>query len=291
VVFTHLNLYGVKKKQMKNQIPLRVSSLCKAYFQKGEEPFVAVDDISFELKEGECFGLLGPNGAGKSSSMKCITGFYPNTSGVVSIFGWDVHKNPREARSFLGVCAQDETLDTDFSVQNQMIRYGTFFKLPVTECKVRTKTLLQRFGLEDKASMSVETLSGGMKRRLQVARALISEPRLVILDEPTTGLDPEARRHLWDILIELRAKGVTILLSTHYMEEAERLCDRVAILDHGKILDVDAPHILVQKHCGTIFVSEEVRPGVVWNRPPNLEDVYLKLTGAKLNGTFSEIRL
>ncbi len=265
-----------------SQIPLRVEGLSKTYFRKGEDPFPAVRNISFDLIPGECFGLLGPNGAGKSTSMKCITGFYPTTSGTVSIFGINVHTHPREARALLGVCSQDETLDTDFSVQNQMIRYGTFFKIPVPECKVRARNLLERFGIADKSKESVEVLSGGMKRRLQVARALISEPRLVILDEPTTGLDPEARRHLWDILLELRKNGVTILLSTHYMEEAERLCDRVAILHKGEILDVDAPAILVPKYCGTELIHEEVRPGVVWNRPPNLEDVYLKLTGASL---------
>ncbi len=262
--------------------PLQVSSLVKTYLRKEEVPLEAVRDVSFALNEGECFGLLGPNGAGKSTTMKCIVGLYPTTSGSISLFGIDVHKNPREARLPLGVCAQEETLDTDFSVENQMIRYGTFFKLPVTVAQERAKQILKRFQLDGKAKESVEALSGGMKRKLQVARALISEPRLLILDEPTTGLDPEARRHLWDILLELRKKGVTILLSTHYMEEAERLCDRIAILHKGKILDIDAPSALVAKYCGTDLLQEEVRPGVIWNRPPNLEDVYLKLTGATL---------
>jgi lipooligosaccharide transport system ATP-binding protein len=256
--------------------------LVKTYFGREGASLEAVKGISFELKEGECFGLLGPNGAGKSTTMKCITGFYPTTSGSVYLFNIDVHKDPRRARRFLGVCAQEETLDTDFSVENQMIRYGTFFKIPVTECQQRTKHILKTFQLANKAHESVESLSGGMKRKLQVARALISEPRLLILDEPTTGLDPEARRHLWDILTDLRKKGVTILLSTHYMEEAERLCDRIAILHKGNILDIDVPSSLVQKYCGTDSIREEVRPGVVWNRPPNLEDVYLKLTGSAL---------
>jgi lipooligosaccharide transport system ATP-binding protein len=180
------------------------------------------------------------------------------------------------------VCSQEETLDTDFSVESQLVRYGTFFKIPISECKVRAEILLKRFSLIDKRKESIESLSGGMKRRLQVARALISNPKLLILDEPTTGLDPEARRQLWEILVDLRRENVSVMLSTHYMEEAERLCDRVAIMHKGQILDVAPPAALVAKHIGSDLVAEEIRPGVVWKRPPTLEDVYLKLTGATL---------
>jgi ABC-type multidrug transport system ATPase subunit len=143
--------------------------------------------------------------------------------------------------------------------------------------------LLARFGIEEKAHELVESLSGGMKRRLQVARALISNPRVLVLDEPTTGLDPGMRRSLWEILVEERAKGKAILLSTHYMEEAERLCDRVALIDRGSFRDAGSPRSLIARHMGADPVEEELRPGVSWRRAPNLEDVYLKLTGARLH--------
>ncbi len=261
---------------------LIVKDLKKVYKGRKGESFTAVDGISFDVKKGECFGLLGPNGAGKSTSMKCITGFYPATQGQVFIMNIDVHKESKTARKYLGVCSQDDTLDTDFNVFDQMVSYATYFGISKAEAKKRTEELLKKFGLAEKSRVAVEELSGGMRRRLQVARALISNPDVLVLDEPTTGLDPEVRRELWDIIIESREKGMSILLSTHYMEEAERLCDRVAILHKGKLLDCDSPQELIKKHVGEKMVEEEVRPGVFWKRPPNLEDVYLKLTGRKL---------
>ena len=263
---------------------LQVSHLSKRYaLRGGDEPFLeAVSDVSFEVRAGECFGLLGPNGAGKSTTIHCISGFYPATSGSVALGGFDVHREPRRARQLLGVCSQDDTLDTDFAVRDQLIGYGRFFRIPKPECRRRADQLLALFGLEAKASAPIESLSGGMRRRLQVARSLISEPRLLVLDEPTTGLDPEVRRVVWQVLTDRRAAGAALLLSTHYMEEAERLCDRIAILHGGRILDVAPPAELVARHVGTGEVAEEIRPGVVWRRPANLEDVYLKLTGSKL---------
>jgi lipooligosaccharide transport system ATP-binding protein len=174
-------------------------------------------------------------------------------------------------------------LDTDFRVFDQLVRHATFFRMPAADCAHRARALLERFGIADKANELVEGLSGGMKRRLQVARALIAQPRVLVLDEPTTGLDPGMRRSLWEILVEERAKGAAILLCTHYMEEAERLCDRVALIDTGTIRDVGSPGSLVERHMGTGTVEEELRPGVVWRRAPNLEDVYLRLTGARLH--------
>ncbi|HKE15661.1 MAG TPA: ABC transporter ATP-binding protein [Kofleriaceae bacterium] len=263
---------------------LIVARLTKRYHLRSGDPPVleAVSDISFEIAPGECFGLLGPNGAGKSTTIQCISGFYPASSGRVTIGGFDVHRDPKSARQLLGVCSQEDTLDTDFSVRDQLARYATFFRVPLREGRRRADELLRRFGLDDKAEQPVESLSGGMRRRLQVARTLISEPRVLLLDEPTTGLDPEVRRLLWDILMEARGQGVAMLLSTHYMDEAERLCDRVAMLHQGKILDCAAPQDLIERHIGAGEVEEEVRPGVVWRRPPNLEDVYLKVTGARL---------
>ncbi len=267
---------------MQAQAPLVVRDLRKAYTLPGRPPLFAVDGISFQIEKGQCFGLLGPNGAGKSSTMNCITGFYPATSGEVRINNIDVHADPRRARRFLGVCSQDDTLDSDFTVLDQMIRYGTYFGLKPAAVRPRAESLLSRFGLMDKAGDLVEALSGGMRRRLQVARALISEPQILVLDEPTTGMDPEVRRVLWDIVGECRGKGMAILLSTHYMEEAQRLCDVVAILHHGKILDCASPTELIARCVGDRLVREEIRPGVHWERPTNLEDVYLKLAGSRL---------
>jgi lipooligosaccharide transport system ATP-binding protein len=262
--------------------PVIVRNLRKDYVLPGRPPLCAVAGISFEIHVGECFGLLGPNGAGKSTSMQCITGFYPPTAGEVRLLGINVHANPRKARQRLGVCAQEDTLDSDFSVLDQMIRYGTYFGERTQNVRPRAEVLLKRFELTEKKDDLVESLSGGMRRRLQVARSLVSNPLVLILDEPTTGMDPEVRRTLWDIIGECRANGLAILLSTHYMEEAHRLCDRVAIMHRGAILDCAAPQDLIDKHIGMDVVEEEVRPGVRWKRPPNLEDVYLKLTGKHL---------
>jgi lipooligosaccharide transport system ATP-binding protein len=265
--------------------PLKVRDLAKKYETPGRETVWAVRGITFEIQQGQCFGLLGPNGAGKSTSMNCISGFYPATSGSVSILDTDVYSHPKQARMHLGVCAQEDTLDSDFTVLDQMVRYGTYFQVPVKEGRKRSLALLERFGLDSRKNDLVEQLSGGMRRRLQVARALVSQPKVLILDEPTTGLDPEVRRILWDVIAEERSHQVAVLLSTHYMEEAERLCDRVAILHQGRILDCAPPSDLIAKHIGTAEVEEEIRKGIRWKRPPNLEDVYLKLTGSPLEQT------
>jgi lipooligosaccharide transport system ATP-binding protein len=263
--------------------PLKVDHLSKTYrSSRGGKDVEAVRDISFEVARSECFGLLGPNGAGKSTTIQCISGFYPASSGAVYVEGSDVHKSPKQARIHLGVCQQEEALDSDFSAYDQMLRHASYFRIDRKEAEERAKALLERFGLTEKSGEDVESLSGGMKRRLQVARSLMSKPSVLVLDEPTTGLDPDARRMLWEVLLEARKDGVATLLCTHNMEEAQRLCDRVAILAKGRILDVDAPGALVSRHIGKSEVEEEVRPGVVWKRKPNLEDVYLKLTGSRL---------
>ncbi len=263
---------------------LEVVNLRKVYGLGGPDPVVAVDGLSLEVSRGECFGLLGPNGAGKSTTMKCITGFFAPTSGKVLIGGIDVHLEPKRARLELGVCAQDGNLDSDFNVVDQMVQFASFFGIAKREAKRRSDELLERFGLDKLRNRPIESLSGGQQRRLQVARALINRPRLLVLDEPSTGLDPEARRLVWDILLEWRKQGLGILLSTHYLEEAHRLCDRVAIIHHGLILTCDAPEVLIEREVGRQSIEEEMRPGVRVTRPPNLEDVYLKLTGASLSG-------
>lgn len=261
---------------------LRVEHLSKFYRKLDGKYFEAVRDISFEIEPGVCFGLLGPNGAGKSTTIQCVSGFYPATSGTILINGVSVKDDPKRARSYLGICAQEENLDGDFNLRDQLIRHASYYRVPARVAKVRANLLLEKFGLTEKANERVDSLSGGMKRRLQVARAFVSEPKLVVLDEPTTGLDPDARRNLWEVLLDAKKQGTAILLSTHYMDEAARLCDKIGIIHEGKILDIDSPENLVSKYISREFVEEEVRPGVVWKRPANLEDVYLKVTGSKL---------
>jgi len=265
---------------------LVVDKLVKHY--AGKKSVHAVNGISFEVRPGECYGLLGPNGAGKSTTINCIIGFFPTTSGSAKVLGYDVHHEPKKARQLLGTCPQEDTLDTDFTVINQLIRHATFFRIEKKEATERARELLSRFALTSKADELVESLSGGMRRRLQVARALISNPKVLVLDEPTTGLDPDARRSLWDVLEHHRAKGLAVLLTTHYMEEAERLCDRIMLLHNGVSLDEDTPRNLITKHVPTEWMEEEIRPGVKWKRPSNLEDVYLKVTGSKLGAEAAE---
>src|SRR5438105_10295462 len=251
-----------------SESPLIVRDLRKEYRVPGGPPLCAVDGISFEINRGECFGLLGPNGAGKSTSMNCITGFYPATAGEIRLMACDVFREPRKARQSLGVCSQEDTLDSDFTVLDQMIRYGTYFGLKVERVRPRAEALLERFGLTEKSSDLVESLSGGMRRRLQVARSLISDPEVLILDEPTTGMDPEVRRVLWDIIIECRGRGLAILLSTHYMEEAQRLCDRVPILKPAAIPDCAPPAQLVPRPILRAPRDRQLHPAVRRKRPP-----------------------
>jgi lipooligosaccharide transport system ATP-binding protein len=262
---------------------LQIKNLKKIYSSGKKEEFIAVNDISFSVKSGECFGLLGPNGAGKSTTMNCITGFYPLTKGQILINNIDVNENPKQARKYLGVCSQDDNLDTDFTVIDQMTTYASYFGMSKLDANNKANELLNKFQLMDKFKENVESLSGGMRRRLQVARSLISDPKILILDEPTTGLDPEVRRDLWNIILESREKGMAILLSTHYMDEAERLCDRIALMHNGQILDCDSPENLIKRHINVEQIEEEIRPNVKWKRPPNIEDVYLKLAGRRLD--------
>jgi lipooligosaccharide transport system ATP-binding protein len=224
----------------------------------------AVDSIDFEIKEGECFGLLGPNGAGKTTAMSIVYCFVPPTSGEVKVFGMDVTKNPGEIKARLGVMPQDDNLDLELSVLENLIVYARYFNILKNKSIDLARNLLEFVELSDKANVNIRSLSGGMKRKLMLARALINEPDMLILDEPTTGLDPHSRRTVWNKLNHLKQQNTTLILTTHYMEEAEQLCDRVAIMDSGKIITIDTPSQLMSIHNG------------------NLEDVYLKLTGKSL---------
>lgn len=224
---------------------ITAQDLVKAY--NGKQ---AVREISFAVKPRECFGLLGPNGAGKSSTVKMIYCFSPVTSGTLTVLGLDVRKKARDIKRRIGVVAQDNNLDTDLTVLENLLVYASFFDMPAGPALSRSLELLDFFGLLDDQGKKVDSLSGGMKRRLTIARALINSPEILILDEPTTGLDPQARHLVWQRLRRLKEQGVTLLLTTHYMDEAAQLCDRLVIIDNGKILEEGFPRELVIKHVG-----------------------------------------
>jgi lipooligosaccharide transport system ATP-binding protein len=217
--------------------------------------FIAVKDTTFSVSKGECYGLLGPNGAGKTTVMRMIYGFSPLSSGTMLVFGHDIKEGWRYIRSRIGVCQQDNTLDPDLSVEQNLRMFAAYFSMPRNVATRKADELLAYFSLEQKRKARVADLSGGMLRRLMLARALINDPELLILDEPTTGLDPQSRHLLWDKLKALRARGLTILLTTHYMEEAAWLCDRLLIVDHGQVLVEGAPRKLIREYAGDSVIE------------------------------------
>lgn len=247
---------------------LRVSELQKSYGTTS-----VVNGISFTLRPGECFGLLGPNGAGKTTTLRCCLGLTGANSGAITLVGEPIPARSREARNRVGIVPQFDNLDPDFTTTENLLVYGRYFGLSDKEIRARIPSLLEFSSLTNKADAPISTLSGGMKRRLTVARALINNPDLLVLDEPTTGLDPQARHLIWERLRGLLDQGKTILLTTHFMEEAERLCDRLAIMDHGKIIATGTPNELIATH---VPVSPEP------HRLANLEDLFLALTGHDL---------
>ena len=278
----------------------------------------AVDDISLEIEDGECFGLLGPNGAGKTTLIRMLTAVSPVTSGDIRIMGKDLKKFPREVKAILGVVPQTDNLDEDLTVIQNLYTFARYFAIPKEVAKQRSMEILLGMRLEEKKDSAIDELSGGMKRRLLIGRGLVNDPKILILDEPSIGLDPQARYVVWQRLRELKSQGVTQLLCTQNMEEAARLCDRVAIINQGKIIDIDTPQGLVVRYMptqvweidlvseerdkvinelesreleyeefsGIIHVfskdnqSTEGLPGLA--RPATLEDVFFKLTGRTL---------
>jgi len=284
--------------------------------------FTAVDGVSFSVAHGECFGLLGPNGAGKTTTIRMIYGFSPLSGGSIRVFGLDVATAFRRIRARLGVCQQANTLDPDLSVLENLLVFAAYFRIPKGEALSRAESLLAFFALEGKKRLSYEELSGGMARRLMLARAIINKPDLLILDEPTTGLDPQSRNTLWDRLLDLKRQGLTILLTTHAMEEAERFCDRLCIIDHGRVTTEGDPRGLILAHAGRqvlevespgedfiaavtgegwrsdrsgrrllvygedraalLALRERFCPELGMLRPATLEDVFLRLTGREL---------
>jgi len=210
--------------------------------------FTAVDGIDFELFQGEAFGFLGPNGAGKSSTMRMISCVSPPTGGELTILGRDPRRDGPGIRARLGVVPQEDTLDVELTVRENLLVYGRYFGLPRAVIRERTAALLDFVQLSDRADDMVEPLSGGMKRRLTIARSLINDPDILVLDEPTTGLDPQARHVVWDRLFRLKQRGVTLILTTHYMDEAEQLCDRLVVMDHARIAAEGTPRELLARY-------------------------------------------
>ena len=298
---------------------IKTESLSKKF-----KTVLAVDRVSLEIEEGECFGLLGPNGAGKTSLIRIITAVSPATGGRVWVHGKNLEHCAREAKAVMGVVPQLDNLDPDLTVLQNLMTFARYFNIPKKVARQRCSDLLALFKLEEKRNSAIRELSGGMRRRLLIARGLVNSPRIVILDEPTIGLDPQARHLVWHKLRELSAQGVTRILCTHNMDEAATLCDRVAIMNDGRVLDLDAPQTLVSRHVGDevweievdsqerealsaalqsrgldfedagthIYVfhvgREDEVDGIVGDghrlrqRPANLEDVFLRLTGRSL---------
>jgi lipooligosaccharide transport system ATP-binding protein len=304
--------------EIATMIAIEIKNLTKKF-----KDIVAVNNVDLKIYEGECFGLLGPNGAGKTSLIRMVTAVSPPTSGEIYILGHDLKLHSREIKALLGVIPQIDNLDPDLTVIQNLLTFARYFDIPRREALKRSIEALSLLQLEDRSNSPIRELSGGMRRRLLIARGLINSPRILVLDEPTVGLDPQAKHLVWDKLIQLKAQGITQLLCTQNMEEADFLCDRVAIMHAGKIVDIDAPKELISKHLGknvweieldtdrenkivkmlqdkgldfqiagnriylfgdegTDLLPQLTAPHRVRNRPPTLEDVFLKLTGRSL---------
>lgn len=244
--------------------------------------FKAVDNISFSIERAECFGFLGPNGAGKTTVMKMIYCRSPMESGEIIVDGLNVRTHPRKIKSVIGVATQEDNLDRDLTIYENLEVYSRYFDMPRKIAAERIERLLKFFDLEEKRSTRVDELSGGMKRKLTVARALINDPRILILDEPTTGLDPGARRQIWDVVNQVKSEGKTIILTTHYMDEAQELCDRIAVMFGGKILEYGSPEELIEKIvgrnvCEVYAPDEETTRGIKRQISDGLEQVGSRL--------------
>ena len=242
---------------------ITVDQLVKTYDGKN-----VVDGVSFEVKKGEIFGILGPNGAGKTTTLEMLEALRPIDGGVATIDGIDVAKKPKDIKNIIGIQLQSTAFYDKLTLREQLKMFGSLYGRTVD-----TEALLAKVQLTEKAKNYVEQLSGGQKQRFAIASTLVNNPKVLFLDEPTTGLDPQARRNLWDLIKEIRNEGITILLTTHYMDEAELLCDRLAIMDSGKIITIDTPHNLIQQLLARGFKKEQVV------EQANLEDVFIDLTG------------
>ena len=248
---------------VKSESIIKVDKLVKTYDGNN-----VVDGVSFEVKKGEIFGILGPNGAGKTTTLEMLEALRPIDGGVATIDGIDVAKKPKDIKNIIGIQLQSTAFYDKLTLREQLKMFGSLYGRTVD-----TEALLAKVQLTEKAKNYVEQLSGGQKQRFAIASTLVNNPKVLFLDEPTTGLDPQARRNLWDLIKEIRDEGITILLTTHYMDEAELLCDRLAIMDSGKIITIDTPHNLIQQLLARGFKKEQVV------EQADLEDVFIDLTG------------
>ncbi len=221
---------------------------------------MAVDGIDVEVARGECFGFLGPNGAGKTTTMRMLACLSSRDGGELQVLGMDPDREPRALKARLGVVPQEVNLDLELSVRENMLVYGRYFGIPGRRARARADELLSFVDLLERADDTVGTLSGGMQRRLQIARALINDPEMILLDEPTTGLDPQARRMVWERLRDLGSRGTSVIITTHYMDEAERLCDRLVVMDHGRVVREGQPAALVRDDVGAEVLEARVDP-------------------------------
>ena len=263
---------------MSPKVLIQAENLTKKY---GD--FLAVDSINFEVYQAECCGFLGPNGAGKTTTIRMIHCFLPITSGKLTVADMSVQNRERDIKKMIGVAPQETNLDPDFSVIKNLTVYARYFDIPKTEATKKADALLKFFQLEEKRDVEVDELSTGMKRRLILARALINDPQILLLDEPTTGLDPQARHLIWDKIRELKKQGVTIILTTHYMEEAAELCDRVLIVDTGKIIEEGKPSELVEKHAGEEVLEVDNEEQILNTLKEKFPEARLDVVGEKIH--------
>jgi lipooligosaccharide transport system ATP-binding protein len=274
-----------------SEVIVKARGLTKRY----NHDVLAVDHIDFDVYKGECVGFLGPNGAGKTTTVRMIYCFLPVTEGELTVAGLNVSTQAREIKGMIGISPQDDNLDPDFSVIKNLQVYARYFDVPKEEATKRATQLLKFFTLEEKKDASIYQLSGGMKRRLIMARALINEPKILLLDEPTTGLDPQGRHIVWDQIRNLRKQGVTIILTTHYMDEAATLCDRILIVDNGKIIQTGAPKELIKQFAGEDVLEVEYDEAMVKTLKDELPDAEVEVYGdqvrvfAKQHGVFERI--
>jgi len=262
---------------MSSEVLIKAEGLTKKF-----DDFLAVDNINFQVLKGECFGFLGPNGAGKTTTMRMVQCVLPLTGGSLRVSEMDVTREGREIKKMIGVAQQEDNLDPDFTVLHNLIVYARYFDIPKKEATRRGEELLRFVQLDEKKEVIIDELSSGMKRRLILARALINEPKILILDEPTTGLDPQARHLIWDKIRNLKKEGVTIVLTTHYMEEAAQLCDRTVIMDLGKIIEEGKPLELIKKHVGEEVLEVAYDDEVLKFLQTTFPDARLEVSGDRI---------
>lgn len=262
----------MKQRTEEPQSSARGTSIVARGLNKSYESFEAVKSVDFEVYRGECFGFLGPNGAGKTTTMKMIYGAAVPTGGELTVAGLDIRREERAVKRRIGVVPQENNLDEDLKVKENLLVYGRYYDLPKKETMRRAEELLEFVELTDKADAEVEYLSGGMKRRLLIARALINDPEIIVLDEPTTGLDPQARHLVWERLRRLTSEGKTLILTTHYMEEAAQLCDRLVVMEGGVIIAQGSPDELIEEYVSPEVLELRAKPDALEKLRALVED-------------------